>query len=150
MAKQGSNAGSSKDQRIAGTKKGKAQTGKQRNGALSGRGAVTKPEALNLEDYFREFVVLAQPLGVWSKPDGRKSIVTSIDDVIAVVLHLHFDPSLSPLTFRVPDEVERFARVTVADDELTVVVGNHLEEYLLKRQLKGTRRVAPRRPNCFP
>lgn len=115
-------------------KKPKEEPKRQRNRAGADKEGVRLPEAKYLDEFFEEFVVLAKPLAVWSKPDGAMSIVNSFEEVITTTLYGRIYPEMTPLTFRLPTEVERFARVTVTGQQLHVVIGNHLEQFVVKRR----------------
>lgn len=108
----------------------------ERNRALPKRDGTGMPGAKYMDEFFEEFVVLAKPLAVWSKPNGHMSIVNSIEEVIAITLHTQMISNMTPLTFRDPNEVERFARVTLKGKHISVVLGTHLEHNVVMRRPK--------------
>lgn len=127
-----------------------AKSDGKRNRARSDGKNVTFPEGKYMDEFFKEFVVLAKPLAIWSNPDGHMGIVNSIEEVIAITLHALIDPRMSPITFRVPNEIERFARATVTDKQLNVVIGTHLEHHAVMRRPKGNKKKSPAPGDVLP
>lgn len=104
-----------------------SESGRIRNRRLPNVGSRERPEPENLDGFFKEFVVLAKPIAVFSRPDGSMGIINRFEDVMAHTMYACIHPDRAPLTYRVVDEVERFARLTIVDDEPRVVLGTHLE-----------------------
>ncbi|SEB74185.1 hypothetical protein SAMN04489806_1657 [Paramicrobacterium humi] len=87
------------------------------------------PEAKYLDELFQEFVVLARPLAIFSRPSGEMDVVNSVEGMIALTAHTGSHPEQSPLTFRVPSEVERYARLSIIERQYRVELGTHLEHH---------------------
>lgn len=134
----------------ASSQDGSAKSDRNRNDARSDGPNIKRPEGKYMEDYFKEFVVLARPLAVWSRPDGNMGIVNSIEEVIFTTLYALIDPDMSPITFRVPNEIERFARATAQGKQINVVIGTHLEHHVVTRQPKSSKKTAPGPNDVLP
>ncbi|SEB74960.1 hypothetical protein SAMN04489806_1676 [Paramicrobacterium humi] len=101
-----------------------------------------------MDEYYPEFVVLERPLAIFSKPDGQMETVNSIEGMIAITIHAGRHPEYTPMTFRVPNELERYSRLKVSEKTYVVELGTHLEHHKISKRpapsKKKTKRDGPR------